>query len=152
MPEVMTEIANKSTGRGAFLLEEQVAHLLRRAHQRASSLFINQLSAHHLTPTQFFAMARLHEKGRLSQNLLGRKAAMDPATIQGVIQRLNEKGYIRRTPDPMDRRRMVLELTESGRDVVQSLIEGAMQVNNEVIAPLDDLERDEFIRLLHKVT
>src|SRR3546814_4425941 len=49
-------------------------------------------------------MARLHEMGKLSQNRLGRLAAMDPATIQGVIRRLHERGFIERLADPTDRR------------------------------------------------
>ena len=60
-----------------FVLDEQVAHLLRRAHQRASALFLSVLADAQLTPTQFFAMARLHEMGKLSQNRLGRLAAME---------------------------------------------------------------------------
>src|SRR3546814_19954400 len=80
--------APKASG---FFLDEQVSHLLRRAHQRASALFLTVLADAQLTPTQFFAMARLHEMGKLSQNRLGRLAAMDPATIQGVIRRLHER-------------------------------------------------------------
>ena len=41
-----------------FVLDDQVAHLLRRAHQRASALFLTVLADAQLTPTQFFAMAR----------------------------------------------------------------------------------------------
>src|SRR3546814_13885878 len=68
-----------------FFLDEQVSHLLRRAHQRASALFLTVLADAQLTPTQFFAMARLHELGKLSQNRPGRLAALDPATPQGVV-------------------------------------------------------------------
>jgi len=46
------------------------------------------MGALELTPTQFAALARLRELGDTTQNQLGRLTAMDPATIQGVIQRL----------------------------------------------------------------
>ena len=52
--------------------------------------------------------------GRITQNHLGRLAAMDPATIQGVVRRLIGRGLIRRGRDPMDRRTAVLEPTEAG--------------------------------------
>lgn len=134
-----------------FVLDEQVAHLLRRAHQRASALFLTVLAEAQLTPTQFFAMARLHEMGKLSQNRLGRLAAMDPATIQGVIRRLHERGYIERLADPTDRRRMVLSLSPLGQETVVRLLGAANRVGDDIVAPLSPEEQTTFISLLKKL-
>ena len=134
-----------------FVLDEQVAHLLRRAHQRASALFLSVLGEAQLTPTQFFAMARLHERGKLSQNRLGRLAAMDPATIQGVIRRLHERGYIERLADPTDRRRMVLSLSPLGQETVARLLKDANRIGDEIVAPLPPDERGLFVSLLKKL-
>jgi DNA-binding MarR family transcriptional regulator len=134
-----------------FFLDEQVAHLLRRAHQRASALFLTVLADAQLTPTQFFAMARLHERGKLSQNRLGRLAAMDPATIQGVIRRLHERGFIERLPDPTDRRRMVLSLSPRGQETVLRLLKDANRIGKEIVAPLDPEERTVFVSLLKRL-
>ena len=84
-------------GTSSVALDDQTGHLLRCAHKRASAIFASILSDHQLTPPQYFAMVRLSEVGRLSQNHLGRMTAMHPATIQGVIQRLCERGLITRT-------------------------------------------------------
>jgi DNA-binding MarR family transcriptional regulator len=134
-----------------FVLDEQVAHLLRRAHQRASALFLTVLTDAQLTPTQFFAMARLHEMGKLSQNRLGRLAAMDPATIQGVIRRLHERGFIERLADPTDRRRMVLSLSPLGQDTVVRLLKDANRVGEEILAPLHPEEQTDFHSLLKRL-
>lgn len=134
-----------------FVLDEQVAHLLRRAHQRASALFLTVLADAQLTPTQFFAMARLHEMGKLSQNRLGRLAAMDPATIQGVIRRLHERGYIERLVDPTDRRRMVLSLSPLGQETVMRLLADANRVGQDIVAPLNPDEQKIFVSLLKKL-
>ncbi len=134
-----------------FVLDEQVAHLLRRAHQRASALFLTVLTDAQLTPTQFFAMARLHEMGKLSQNRLGRLAAMDPATIQGVIRRLHERGFIERLADPTDRRRMVLSLSPLGQETVVRLLKDANRVGEEILAPLQPEEQAVFLSLLKRL-
>lgn len=136
---------------GQFLLDQQISHLLRRAHQRASAIFLSVLGEHQITPTQFFAMARLHEKGQLSQNKLGRFAAMDPATIQGVIRRLHERGMIERIPDSTDRRRMVLSLSPLGYKTVEELLAGAKRVDREILGPLSEEERAQFLSLVKKV-
>lgn len=134
-----------------FFLDEQVSHLLRRAHQRASALFLTVLADAQLTPTQFFAMARLHEMGKLSQNRLGRLAAMDPATIQGVIRRLHERGFIERLADPTDRRRMVLSLSPLGQETVVRLLESANRIGDQILAPLSRDEQAVFLGLLKRL-
>ena len=86
-------------GKPPYRVEQQIGHLLRRAHQRASAIFQETLDDKALTPMQFAALMRLHDDGSMSQNHLGRLAAMDPATVQGVIRRLQERGLVSRVPD-----------------------------------------------------
>lgn len=140
-----------SNGSDNFVLDDQIGHLIRRAHQRASAALMTVLAEHQLTPTQFFAMARLWERGELSQNRLGRLSAMDPATIQGVVRRLGQRGYIERRPDPTDRRRMVLQLTPSGWSLVSGLLQRIETASGRMLAPLSANERDQLRDLLRKV-
>lgn len=133
-------------------LEDQACHLMRRAHQRASAILHQALADHQLTATQFFALARLLERGQLSQNRLGRLSAMDPATIQGVIRRLVDRGLIDRLPDATDRRRMMLRLTAEGRAIVESVIPEFRRADRSVLAPLTETERATFLRLLNRLT
>jgi len=140
-----------ANGANGLALDEQIGHLIRRAHQRASATFMSALAEGQFTPTQFFALARLRECGEVSQNHLGRLAAMDPATIQGVIKRLQQRGFIEREPDPGDRRRMVLRLTPEGRRTVDDLLARTEAVNRELLAPLAPHEREQFRSLLKRI-
>lgn len=134
-----------------FILDEQVGHLIRRAHQRASATFMSVLAERQFTPTQYFAMARLRERGQVSQNLLGRLSAMDPATIQGVTRRLYDRGLIERLPDSTDRRRMVLRLTPEGEKVVDSLLDGINRVSQQFLAPLAPEEQNHLRGYLMRI-
>ena len=51
---------------GARVLDEDIAHLIRRAHQRASATFMSVLATQNLTPAQYFALTRLRETGQVS--------------------------------------------------------------------------------------
>jgi DNA-binding MarR family transcriptional regulator len=135
----------------SFGLDEDIAHLIRRAHQRASATFMSLLATHNLTPAQYFALSRLREKGEVSQNLLGRMSAMDPATIQGVVKRLGDRGLVVRVPDPTDRRRMILSLTEQGLDLIDSLRSGIDELSGKILAPLNDAEQDQLRVLLKRI-
>lgn len=134
-----------------YVLQDQVGHLLRRAHQRATQIFLEVFDQAGLTPTQWAALAQLAEAGSASQNHLGRMTAMDPATIQGVIQRLEKRGLIERQPDPEDRRRTLLTLTEDGQAQVRTLRPNGARVTADTLAPLTDDERERFLELLRKL-
>lgn len=104
--------------------------------------------AHQITPTQYAALVKLHELGEQSQNELGRRTAMDPATIQGVIGRLVARRLVVRAGDPGDRRRAKLRLTPAGAALVLRLIPLGPRVAEATLAPLDPTDRAEFLRLL----
>lgn len=132
-------------------IDEQAVHLLRCAHKRASALFVAELSDRRLTPAQYLALTRLSDKGRVSQNHLGRMTAMDPATIQGVIQRLKSRGLVQREPDGNDRRRIMIALTDEGRAMVDQITEQVDSLNEQILSPLSHSERDMFLSLLKRL-
>lgn len=136
---------------GAFRLEDHVGFLLRKAHQRHASLFLEAAAEHALTPTQFAALSKVAELGRVTQNLLGRQVAMDPATIQGVIRRLTMRGLVERTHDPMDRRTAVLAPTEAGLALIATAVACAQRAHAAALSLLSDDEQAVFLTLLRKM-
>lgn len=139
------------TGR-PYVLQEQIGHLLRRAHQRATQIFLETFDEAGLTPTQWAALAMLAQEGSASQNALGRVTAMDPATIQGVIRRLEERGLITREPDPDDKRRTSLRLSPDGEAVVGRYTASAVAVTEKTLSPLTPEERKKFLELLSRIS
>ena len=134
-----------------FVVEDHVGFLLRRAHQRHVALFTSAVAHAELTPTQFTALLKTVQLGRITQNLLGRHAAMDPATIQGVVQRLIARGLIRRSRDPLDRRTAVLEGTEAGVALIASVVACARHAHEAALAPLTAEEQVQLLALLRKM-
>ena len=133
------------------MLEEQAGHILRRAHQRHAAIFQELIGDSQLTPLQFAALARLRDLGEVSQNQLGRLTAMDAATMQGVIKRLDARGLIVRRPDPDDRRRLILSLSDEGRSVVEGAIANAVRITDETLAPLSAAEQKTLLQLLARI-
>ena len=134
-----------------FVLEGQAGHLFRRAHQRARALFAEVMGESGITTRQFAALVKIREHGPVSQNMLGRLSAMDPATIQGVVWRLEARNLVMRAPDPTDRRRMLLRLTPLGERAVTQAIEKAGPLNEVLLMSLTAAEREMFLTMLKRL-
>jgi DNA-binding MarR family transcriptional regulator len=133
-----------------YRLDEQVGFLLRQASQRHTAIFAARMSED-LTPTQWAALARLAERGSCSQNQLGRLTAMDAATIKGVVDRLVARGSAEARADPDDSRRLMIALTQTGRNLVDRASSTAHAITEATLAPLSAAERRAIIKLLGKL-
>jgi MarR family transcriptional regulator, lower aerobic nicotinate degradation pathway regulator len=133
-----------------YVLDEQVGFLLRQVSQRHATLFAEGVGDD-LTPTQWAALAKLAELGPTSQNLLGRRTAMDGASIKGVVDRLTRRGLVETRPDPEDGRRLLVALTEAGRALAAETAPRALAVSEATLAPLDARERRTLFALLDKL-
>jgi DNA-binding MarR family transcriptional regulator len=134
----------------AYVLDDQVGYLLRLVSQRHAAIF-QACSQEGLTPMQFAALVRIGEQGKVSQNHLGRLAAMDVATIKGVADRLRQKGLTRREPDPGDKRRTVISLSPEGAALLERMHAVGRDITEQTLAPLDDAERETLLDLLRKL-
>ncbi|MDF1855637.1 MarR family transcriptional regulator [Pseudooceanicola sp.] len=136
-------------GQSDYRLDDQVGFLMRRANQRHLALFAARIDA--VTPMQFAVLARLYERGAMSQNALGRAVAMDGATIKGVVDRLRAKALIAAGPDPDDQRRLSLRLSPEGRDWFAAQVGTGHQISAETLAPLSEQESATLLALLARL-
>jgi len=147
-------VADQKQGTSAsdYALEDQIGYMLRKAHQRATAEFLARFGEPELTPTQWAALVKLRDTSGASQNQLGRLTAMDPATIQGVVRRLEERQLVERAADPDDRRRSMLKLTQPGEALVDRLRGDAHAVSRAILEPLSGEERQTLLRLLGAIS
>ena len=135
----------------AYSLEDQVGFLLRRAYQRASSNLIDRIGPYDLTTPQFATLARLHERGTLSQNLLGRLVAMEPANIRDVVLRLKKRRLVTTRRDPDDGRLILVSLTASGTSLVEELLPIEIECTARTLAKFNANEKALLYDLLGRL-
>ena len=145
------EASGTSKGIPHYHADAQIGFLLRRAYQRNAGIFLNFLAGSRLTPTQFQVMCRLYYGGTLSQGKLGQLAALDPATTQGIVQRLIARRLVARAPDMNDRRRRPLRLTPKGTDLIEAQFEKALKVSEATLSPLKSSEQKLLLELLKRI-
>ena len=143
-------VVEAETG-GVYRLDAQVGFRLRQAAQRHHAIFAH-LMPDELTPRQWAVLAKLRECGPSPQNLLGRRTAMDAATIKGVVDRLHARGLVEINADITDARRRTIGLTPNGSALVHSAAHVADAVTRDTLAPLTAREREVLLQLLAKIS
>jgi DNA-binding MarR family transcriptional regulator len=127
----------------AYILDEQVGFLMRIAGQRHSVIFQQHVPLD-LTPPQFSVLIKVLELGSCSQNELGRRTAMDVATIKGVVDRLRTRKLVTVRSDLKDKRRSVVEPTEETKSYADLLKQAGLLISDLTLDPLTATERNFF--------
>ena len=134
-----------------FVLEDHPAHIVRRVHQRAGSLFQRIVDGDALSPTQFAALATLLKHAELSQAQLCRLTAMDPSTGTIVMRKLIRQGLVRKSKSRRDSRLSLVSLTETGQTFTAARLNQSLAVGQALLEPLSEEEQTQLIGLLKRL-
>jgi DNA-binding MarR family transcriptional regulator len=128
-------------------------HLIRRLHQQSTNIFVQRTLAagFDLTPVQFAALDAIHAHPATDQAHVAELIGYDRATIGGVIDRMERKGWIRRVVSERDRRARELSLTAKGSRVRSALQPIVHDLQQDILRPLSDADRECFISLAGQV-
>ena len=131
---------------------DMAGHLVRRLHQQSTQVFQAGMQAAglDLTPVQFAALDAICEAPSIDQATLAATIGFDRATIGGVIDRLEAKGWVERLVHDADRRARRLHPTPAGRRLLQSARPVVERLQSDILAPLTRAERNVFIALARK--
>ncbi|TXH70123.1 MAG: MarR family transcriptional regulator [Thiothrix sp.] len=126
-------------------------HLLRRCHQIAVAIFLDECSIYDLTPLQFAVLIVLSEQGPQDQVTLGGEIALDRTTITVVVRNLEERGLIVRDKSGRDQRSKIVSITAAGKKLLQQVLPAVEHTQARIMAPLSAEESAQLLHLLEKL-
>jgi MarR family transcriptional regulator, temperature-dependent positive regulator of motility len=128
---------------------DMAGHLIRRLHQLSTQVFVQrtQAAGFDLTPVQFAALDAIGHHPGTDQARVAEMIAYDRATIGGVIERLEQKGWVDRVVSERDRRARELSLTPEGQRILKALVPVVRDLQDEILQALGDADRARFLRL-----
>jgi len=115
----MTQDNTAATGNW-LLLDRQLCFALYSTSLAMTKLYKPILSELGLTYPQYLVMLVLWEDETLTVSELGARLALDSGTLTPLLKRLESVGLVARKRDAQDERRVLVSLTESGRQLRQS--------------------------------
>ena len=110
------------------------------ALQRATHRTLHALSAAladlNLSAAEINALANLGEGGTLNIRQLSERTGTRASTLTGLLDRLENRGYVTRELDPADRRSFRLPLTEAGQAVATRVLTAIADLEREALSGL----------------
>ncbi|WP_225826053.1 MarR family winged helix-turn-helix transcriptional regulator [Streptomyces naphthomycinicus] len=126
--------------------------LLGRAAARGRALVADALAAEGLKLWHHVVLSAVRDLAPVAQADLGRSVGLDPKDLVGVLNDLQSAGLAVRAPDPRDRRKNAVSLTDDGARLLARCEKAAQEANDALLAPLSAAERDQFMGLLIRIS
>jgi DNA-binding MarR family transcriptional regulator len=125
----------------------RLARLLDKARREA-------FSAQQLETWEFDVLAALRRAGRpyqLTPGALLRQTLVTSGTMTNRVDRLAQRGFVERSPDPRDRRGVLVGLTVTGKKAVDGAFESLLASERTLLAALSDEDHAQLASLLKRL-
>jgi DNA-binding MarR family transcriptional regulator len=131
---------------------QQASDVIQRLMRRIEADLHARRSQHgDLTSAQMCCLRELLASDHLTQSELAGRVHISPSTLVGVIDRLEQKGLVRRQRDAVDRRRINLRSTTMGQHTARQAPESFDRRLDRRIAALTPTEQEDIARALQAV-
>jgi DNA-binding MarR family transcriptional regulator len=132
-------------------LVQTVPFLLKRLGMEMKDRSAAAFEGTGLTGQHYAVLLVLCEGARETQGTIADALGYDRSLLVGLLDDLEELGYVVRRRDPADRRRHVVTITDSGEDAVAKLRTLTRRLERDFLTPLDAGERATLQELLLKL-
>lgn len=124
---------------------------LMRSTESLSNRLCHHLNEYNLTISQFGVLESLLHVGPQNQRELGARLLKSGGNITMVIDNLCKNNWVKRTPNPSDRRSMIISLTDSGSAFIEDFFPKHLERIIKEFEILDPEELEQLGELAKKV-
>jgi MarR family transcriptional regulator, transcriptional regulator for hemolysin len=105
-----------------------------------------------ITIDQWLVLKTIHESPDITQQQVGNAVFKDFASVARIVQLLDQKGFLHRTPHPNDKRRSELVLTRSGHSLLRTLEPIIRAYRSEALNGVDKEDVERMRRAFSRIT
>jgi DNA-binding MarR family transcriptional regulator len=132
-------------------LAGRLGYLMKHAHQRLSDLTGSALAPFGISGRECAVLIAIDDRAPLSQQEVARRLGVDRTTMVALIDDLEDKSLVQRRPDPGDRRKNVVILTDAGRATLRRASAATEEAERRFLAPLSGAQGAAFTDALRAV-
>ena len=104
-----------------------------------------------ITLPQFLILGFLHNNGDSKMCGIAKFMSVTTAAMTGMVDRLEKYGYVKREPEPQDRRIINVSLTQKGLELVRKINHKRRLMIIGVFGKVSEEDRSDYLRVLMKI-
>lgn len=132
-------------------LSRRLTYLLKQALVDLEELHRELLDPVGVNARELAVLLLLQSHEPQSQQQAAQRLQVDRTTMVGLLDALEAKGLVARQPDPADRRRNVVEVTERGERALDDALRASDRAERQLLSRLDRSERAQLRDLLTRI-
>lgn len=132
------------------LAPHNLGYRIKLLSQLLSRRFTERLEPFGLTPFHWLVLCCLWQEDGLPTSSIGDKLQQVGGTLTGVLDRMEERGLVRRERDTHDRRIWRIWLTDAGKELESVLPPIAAEVREQAMQGTSAAEREIFSQILNR--
>ena len=128
---------------------EVAANLIRTADALLAEINRRRRRIADLSPSAFQCLAILDGAGEpLAAHTIAERLLVSSASTTSLLDTLERRGLIERTPHPTDRRKTLVHLSDEARDIVDRMLPQVHAAATDAVKELSETEREQLIQSL----
>lgn len=135
-----------------FDLAASPGQLLHRAQQFAAERFSAATGGVEITQRQFAVLSALKESDGQTQTQLVQRTGIDRSTLAELVSRMATRGLLAREKAPGDARANAILLTDEGRALYQTAVDGAKAADDAILSVIAKNKRANFVDALVRIS
>jgi MarR family transcriptional regulator, organic hydroperoxide resistance regulator len=139
-----------STFGSEFRAPHSTGYRIKLLSQLLYRQFSDRLEPFGLTPFHWLVLCCLWQEDGLPTSAIGEKLQQVGGTLTGVLDRMEERGLVRRARDPIDRRICRIWLTDAGMELEQVLPQVTAELHARTWEGVSQPDREQFSRSLDR--
>jgi len=125
--------------------------VLSRAYRAVNEHVNKRIQRYGLNPTEFAVLELLFHKGAQPLQQIGGKILLASGSMTYVIDKLEQKEFIKRVASANDRRVTLAQITEKGKKLIEQVFPAHRNEIDRIMSVLSDEEKDAAIEFLKKI-
>ncbi|MDZ4822284.1 MAG: MarR family transcriptional regulator [Flavobacteriales bacterium] len=130
--------------------EETIDFHIRWAWAKMSKAYNAEAAKHNATMPMAFALLSIDKNGTPATKL-GPKMGMEPTSLTRLLKSLEDQGYIKREPDEADGRKVIVQITQKGKNYRDIAKQKVIQLNERMHEKIPQGKLNTFFEVIQTI-
>jgi len=127
---------------------EDIVQALRRIMRSMDIASRQLISKHGITTPQLICLQHMLEQGPMTTGMLAQAVSLSPATVTGILDRMERHGLVTRERRPEDKRRVLVAVTDAGRTAAEAAPSYLAERLTHALGDLPEDDRRDIQRVI----